>query len=168
GVKMWAPGRRGWIDAVDRLDAQEAPVLLRFLGRASDPADPVAGPQAEAANLARTDLDVIGAGHQAGAPQQARAIVDEVEDARRIDLAGTLDLALQDRFDEVLAPHVAGVEDVQIAAHLDEFLDVHVFEFVDIHRGVRDASGGTGGLTTRPGERAGCFAGVMTRDARPR
>ena len=39
------------VDAVDRLDAQQAPVLLAVLGLADDAAYTVAGAQAEAADL---------------------------------------------------------------------------------------------------------------------
>ena len=108
------------VDAVDRFDAQQAPVLLAVLGRADDAADAIAGAQAEAAHLAGADVDIVGAGHQAAPAHEAEAVVDDVEDAGRVDLSAALDLALEDPLDEVVLAHLGRVGDVQVAADLDE------------------------------------------------
>ena len=68
------------------------------------------------------------------AAHEAEALVDDVEDAGRVVLAGALGLALEDLVDEVVLAHLAGVGDFEVAADLDEFLDVLALEFVDVHR----------------------------------
>ena len=72
------------VDAVDRVDAQQAPVLLAVLGARGRAGDAVAGPQPEAADLARADVDVVRAGHEAAPAHEAVAVVDDVEDARAV------------------------------------------------------------------------------------
>ena len=121
------------VDAVDRLDAEQAPVLLAVLGRADDAADAVAGAQAEASDLRGRDVDVVRRGHEAAPAQEAVAVVDDVEDAGRVDLAAALDLALEDVLDEVVLAHLARVVDLELAADLDELVEVLGLEFVDVH-----------------------------------
>ena len=127
-----ALGRLG-IDAVDRLDPDQAPVLLAVLGLADDATDTVAGAQAETADLRGRDVDVVRRGHDAAPAQEAVAIVDDVEDAHDVDLARPLDLALDDALDEIVLAHLARVIDIEVSADLDELTEVLGFEFVDIH-----------------------------------
>ena len=127
-----ALGRLG-IDTVDRFDAHQAPILLAVLGGADDAADAVAGAKAGASDLGGRDIDVIRAGHQTAPAHEAVAVVDDVEDAGGVRLAAALDLALEDFVDQVVLAHVARISDVQIAADLDQLVEVLVVEFVDIH-----------------------------------
>ena len=121
------------IDAVDRLDAQQAPVLLAFLGRAADARHAVAGAQAEAAHLAGADVDVVRAGHEAATAHEAEAILDDVQDAGGELLAAALDLALEDPLDEGVLAHVVGARDLQVAADLDQLADVLALQLIDVH-----------------------------------
>ena len=61
---------------VDRLDAQQGEIALVLLGRADLPRHRGPGAQAEAANLARRDVDVVRAGQVVviGAAQEAEAV----------------------------------------------------------------------------------------------
>ena len=96
-----AAGRLG-VDAVDGIDPEHAPVLLAFARGADRAGDAVADAEAEAADLARADVDVVRAGQQPVAAQEAEALVDDVEDAARVGVAGALGLALEDLVDEVV------------------------------------------------------------------
>ena len=55
---------------------------------------------------------------------EAVAVVDDVEDAGRVDLAAALDLALEDLLDEVVLAHLPRVVDVEVGADLDELVEV--------------------------------------------
>jgi adenylate kinase family enzyme len=48
-------------------------------------------------------------------------------------LAAALDLPLEDALDEVVLAHLACAVQVEVAADLDQFLDVLALEFVDVH-----------------------------------
>ena len=56
--------------------------------------------------------------------QEAVAIVDDVEDAHDVRLAGALDLLLDDALDEVVLAHLGCVVDLQLCADLDELVEV--------------------------------------------
>src|SRR5207253_5464530 len=83
------------VDAVDGLDAQEAEVLLVVLRRSGLSGDVVARAEPEASHLARADVDVVRRGKEAAAPQEAEAVLDDLEDALREDVALRLGLRLQ-------------------------------------------------------------------------
>jgi hypothetical protein len=51
---------------IDRVDLQQREIALTVLWRADLPLDGVAGAQAEAAHLAGTDINVVGAGQVIG------------------------------------------------------------------------------------------------------
>ena len=91
------------VDAVDAVDADQAPELLALARRADGAGDAVADAEAEAAHLARRDVDVVGAGQQAVAAHEAVAVVHDVEDAEGIVQPGTLGLRLEDLVDEIVA-----------------------------------------------------------------
>ena len=61
------------------------------------------------------------------------AVVDDVEDAHGVCLAGALDLALQDALDEIVLAHLGGVVDLQLGTDLDQLVEVLGLEFVDVH-----------------------------------
>jgi hypothetical protein len=105
------------VDAVDGVNAQHSPVLLGIARGADGARDAVADAQAEPADLARADIDVVRAGQQAVAAHETESLVDDVEDATRVGVAGAFGLALQDAVDEVFLAVDGGV-DLQVAADL--------------------------------------------------
>ena len=109
-----APAGGLGVDAVDRLDAEQAPVLLALPRRADGAGDAVAGAQAEAADLAGADVDVVRAGQEAVPAHEAVALVDDVEDAEGVDVAGALGLALEDLVDQVVLALGGRVLDVEL------------------------------------------------------
>ena len=135
GVRSSKSGRRSRglrVDAVDRIDAQHAPVLLGLAWGADGAGDAVADAQPEAADLAGADVDVVRAGQQAVAAHEAEAFVDDVEDAAGVGVAGALGLALQDVVDEdVLA--LAGLRiELELLRDLLELGDAHLAEVADL------------------------------------
>ena len=104
------------VDAVDGIDAEHPPVLLGFARRANGAADPIADPEAEAADLAGADVDVVWARQEAMAAEEAEALVDDVEDAGRVGVAGALRLALEDALDEVVLALLGAGLELEIAA----------------------------------------------------
>ena len=89
---------------VDRLDAEQREVALVLLRRADLAGDDGAGAQAEAADLARRDVDVVGAGQVVvvGAAEEAEAVGQDLERALAEHQAVLLDPLLEDLEDQVL------------------------------------------------------------------
>src|SRR3990172_6979478 len=163
-VEIGSPLGRLWIDPIDRLDPHQAPVLLAVLGLADGAAHAVARAQAETPDRRRRDVDIVQAGHKAVPAQEAVAVVDDVEDAGHVDRATTLDLALQDALDQVVLAHLGRVGEAQLAADMDQLVEVLALEFVDVHRGIRSTcSKWVAGQETRGERRPG---GDETRMAR--
>ena len=87
-------------------------------GARTAPDDAVADAQAEAADLARGDVDVLRARQQAVTAHEAEALVDDVEDAGGVVVAGALGLALEDAVDEVVAAFVGIGLELEVPADL--------------------------------------------------
>ena len=126
-----APGGVG-VDAVDRVDPEHAPVLLGLARRADGARHAVADAQPEAADLARADVDVVRAGQQAVPAQEAEALVDDVEDAGGVVMAGAFGLALEDQVDEDVLALAAGGVDLEVARDLAELGHAHLAEVGDL------------------------------------
>src|SRR6185436_13507475 len=127
-----APAGGVGVDAVDRVDPEHAPVLLGLARGAHGACDAIADPQAEAADLARADIDVVGARQQAMTAQEAKALVDDVEDAVGVVVAGALGLALEDEVDELVLAVAAGGIDLELARHLAQLGDAHLAQVGDL------------------------------------
>ena len=95
---------------VDRLDAQEREVTLVFLGWPDLPGDDGAGLEAEAADLAGGNVDVVRAGKVivVGAAQEAEAVGQDLERPFAVHQAVLLDALFEDLEDQILLfePHV--------------------------------------------------------------
>ena len=120
------------VDAVDRVDAEHPPVLLGVARGADRAADAVADPEPEPADLAGADVDVVRAGQQAVAAHEAEALVDDVEDAGRVGVAGALGLALEDPLDEVVLALLGAGLELELAPDLAELGDAHLAEIGDV------------------------------------
>ena len=121
---------------VDRLDLEQREVALAVLGRADLSADRVAGAQAEAADLRRRDVDVVGAREVVlvGRAQEAEAVGQRLEHALRVDLAAALGVGLQDREDQILLAHAGGVLDLERLGELRELLHRLALQLGDVER----------------------------------
>jgi hypothetical protein len=120
------------VDAVDGIDPEHPPVLLRLARRTNGAADAVADPQAEAANLAGADVDVVRARQEAVAAHEAESFVDDVEDAGRVGIAGTLGLALEDPLDEVVLALLGAGFQLEVATDGAQLRDAHLTEVGDV------------------------------------
>ena len=120
------------VDAVDRVDAEHAPVLLRLARSADGAADAIADAEAEAADLARADVDVVRARQQAVPAEEAEALVDDVEDAAGVGVAGALGLALEDPLDEVVLALLGAGLELEVAADRAELGDAHLAQVGDV------------------------------------
>ena len=116
------------IDAVDRIDPEHPPVLLVLAGGADCAADAIADPEAEAPDLARADVHVVRARQEAVAAHEAEALVDDVEDAACVGVAGALGLALEDPLDEVVLALLGPGLELEILADRAELRDAHLAE----------------------------------------
>jgi hypothetical protein len=120
--------RRLRVDAVDRIDPEHAPVLLGVARSADGTRHAVADPEAEAAHLAGADVDVVRARQQAVTAHEPEALVDDVEDAACVVVAGAFRLAAQDLVDQVVLALGRGGFDVQLTRDLAELGDAHLPE----------------------------------------
>ena len=120
------------VDAVHGLDAQEAEVLLVVLRRSGLAGDVVAGAEPEASHLARADVDVVRRGKEAAAPQEAEAVLDDLEDALREDVALRLGLRLQDARDELrFGGRGRDVGDAELLGDRQHVLRLRLVQFGD-------------------------------------
>ncbi len=65
------------------------------------------------------------------AAHEAETLVDDIEDAGRIGVAGTFGLALEDPIDEVFLAIDGGV-DLEVATHLSKLVDAHLAQVRDV------------------------------------
>ena len=65
------------------------------------------------------------------AAHEAEALVDDVEDAGRIRVAGVLGLALEDPVDEVVLALAGGGIELELATDLAELVDAHLAKIAD-------------------------------------
>ena len=120
------------VDAIDRIDPEHAPVLLVRARGADRAADPVADPQAEPTDLAGTDVDVVRAREEAVTAEKAEALVDDIEDAAGVGVAGSLRLALENALDEIVLALLGAGFELQVTADRTELVDAHVAEVGDV------------------------------------
>jgi hypothetical protein len=121
---------------VDLADLEQGEVTLAVLWRANLARDRVPGAQVEAADLARRDVDVVGAG-EVGAvrrAQEAEAVLQDLQDAVAVDVLTALRVALQDREDDVLLARAGHVLEADTAGDIDEFLRGLGLEVGEVHR----------------------------------
>ena len=147
-VEVRAVARLIGADAVDRLDAQQAEELLALLRRPHLAGDEVAGAQAELADLRLRDVDIFRAGQEALLPQEAVAVLDDIEHTGAEDVALLLRLRLQEAIDEVLPSQSRRVRQTPIIRHLQQFflalgVEIGDRQVVRIRRGeILDRIGG--------------------------
>ena len=122
---------------VDRLDAQQGEVTLVLLGRADLARDGRPGLQAEAADLAGRDVDVVRAGKivVVGAAEEAEAVGQDLQRPLAVHQAVELDPLLEDFEDQVLLLDAGVVGDVLLAGLLDQLGHRHLLQLGDVRVG---------------------------------
>ena len=125
---------------VDRLDAQQGEVALVLLGRADLAGDDGAGAQAEAADLAGRDVDVVRAGQVVvvGAAQEAEAVGQDFERALAEHQAVLLDALLEDLEDQVLLLQPGVVGEPLVLGDLEELRHGHLLQLGDVRAAALD------------------------------
>ena len=119
---------------VDRLDPQQGEVPLVLLGRADLAGDDRAGLQAEAADLAGGDVDVVGAGQVVvvGAAQEAEAVGQDFQRPLAVHQAVLLDPLLEDLEDQVLLLQARVLGDPLVLGGADELGHGHLLQLGEV------------------------------------
>jgi len=121
--------------AVDRLDLEERQVALPFLGRPDLAQDRVSGPQIEALDLARTDVDIVGTVEvvPVGAAQEAVAFREDFEHPLAAQHRIGVEQRLLDAKDQVLLSEPRVVLNIEALGHRVQFRDGLLLQLGDIH-----------------------------------
>jgi hypothetical protein len=101
---------------VDGVHFEKGEIPLAVLGTADRALDRVAGAQAEAADLGRRDVDVVGTRQvvRVGGAQEAEAVLQDLDGARADDLHLLGSELLQDGEHQFLLAHGRGVLDLDL------------------------------------------------------
>ncbi len=141
-------GRVDEVDPVHLLQGEEALAFPRLPNGAGDG---VAGPQREAAHLARAHVDVVRAGLVVAvrAAQKAETIRQELQDAFGMDLELLVGDAGEERKRELLLLQPLGALDAGVVGHLRQLGNLHPLQVIEaehLHRrAVRAEHDGWGG-----------------------
>jgi hypothetical protein len=108
---------------VDGVDLQQREVALALLGAADVAVDRIAGAQAEAADLRRRDIDVVGAGQivRFRRAQESEAVRQHFDDAFADDVDFLLRQLFEDGEHQLLLAHGAGVLDFEFLGKHEQF-----------------------------------------------
>ena len=121
---------------VDRVDLEQGEVTLALFRRPDLADDGVARAQVEAPDLARRDIDVVGAGQvgRVGGAQEAEAVLKNLQHAIAGDLFTTFRVLLQQGEDDVLLARTGHVFQAHGIGHFQQFGNRLLLEFGQIHR----------------------------------
>ncbi len=121
---------------IDGGDLQEREIALAVLGRADRAFHRVAGAQAEAADLRRGDVDIVGSRQIIGfrRAQEAEAVLQGLDHALADDFDIALREFLQDREHHVLLAHGRGILDLELLGERQQIGGFLVFEILQLHR----------------------------------
>ena len=147
---------------IDLGDLGQREITLAFLGGADFAFDRVAGAQAETADDARRDINVVGAGEivRFGRTEEAEAVVEDLDRPRSHDLGAGFGADLEDGEHDVLLAQGGCALDAEFLGHRDEFGGGEFLEIFEMHEmGASDEGGGNGfikkrrmGRTPHPGQ----------------
>ena len=119
---------------VDRLDAQQGEIALRLLGRTNLPLHHVTVAQAEAANLAGADVNVVGAGKIVvfGAAQESEAIRQDFQHALAVHQAVLANARAENLENQVLLLESDEIRDALLLGDLVQVVHVHGLQVLDV------------------------------------
>ncbi|MNQ54555.1 hypothetical protein D3C85_686240 [compost metagenome] len=121
---------------VDRVDLEQGEVTLAFFRRADLANDGVAGTQVEAADLARRDVNVVGAG-QVGSvrgAEEAETVLENLQHAITGDFLTAFSVFFQQRENHVLLARTSHAFQAHLFGEFQQFGDRLLLEFGQIHR----------------------------------
>ena len=139
-VKLHLVRHQVRILVVDRLDAQQGEIALVLFGRADLAGNGRTGLQAEPADLAGRDVDVVGAGQVVivGAAQKPEPVGQDLQRSLAVHQPVHLHAFFQDAEDQVLLLHARHVGDVLFAGLLDQLGHAHLLQFGDVDLALLD------------------------------
>ena len=119
---------------IDRLDAEQREVSLRLLGRADLSLHHVAVSQAEPANLAGADVDVVGAWEVVvlRAAEEPEPVGKDFQYAFAVHQAVLANPAAQDLEDQVLLLKPDVILNAFLTSDLVQTMDIHRLQILDI------------------------------------
>ena len=124
-----------WRVMVDLSDLQQCEIALALLGWANEARNRVAGTQCKAPDLAWTDIDVVRAG-QVGTvrrAQEAKAVLQNLEDTLAVDIFALGSMRFQDRKNHVLLARARHALDSERLAKFHKISGRTVLEFRQVH-----------------------------------
>jgi len=138
---------------IDAVDLEQGEIALAFLRRADLPLDRVAGAQAEAAHLARADIDIVRPREviRLGRSEKAETVLQNFEHAVAEDRRVVHGELFQDREHHVLAAQVARVFDLQLLGIGEKLGRAFLLEFLEIHGATVAGAGGSQRVRNRLG-----------------
>src|SRR5262245_37964950 len=121
------------VETINRLDTQQAVVLLAVLGCAYRTRHVVAGAQPKTPHLGLGNVDIAHAGEVILTSQETvTALVQDLEHAGTEDLTFSVGLSFQDAVSEVLLVTQMGTEiDLRFARDHQQIFASHAFEVVN-------------------------------------
>ena len=120
---------------IERVDLEQREIAFAFFRAADVAFDGVAGAKAEAADLRRRDVDVVGAGQVVGVgrAQKAEAVGENLNDAFADDVDFLDRELLENGEHQLLLAHGAGIFDPVLFRERDELGRRFRFEVLEFH-----------------------------------
>ena len=121
---------------IDGGDLEQREIALAILGRADRAFHRVAGAKAEAADLRRRNIDIVGARQVVGfrRAQEAEAVLQGFDHALAHDLDIAFGQFLEDREQHVLLAHGGGVLDLELLGKGQQIGGFFILEILQLHR----------------------------------
>ena len=121
--------------AIDFFDFEQSEVALAFLGGADGARDAISGAQAEASDLGRGDVNVVGSGKViiVGRTQEAEAIGQAFENAFPEDTSIFRRLALQKRENKLLFTEAGASFDIELFGELNKLYHRLLLQLSKMH-----------------------------------
>ena len=124
------------VEAVDGFDLEQAVVLLVVARGANLPGDVVAGAEGETPQVGLRDVDIVRAGEEGIAPEEAVvAVVGDLQETAREEVAVALGLGLEEVEDEVALAQGGGIADAKVAGDANQLAASGALKLGDVERG---------------------------------
>ena len=120
---------------IDRIDLEKREIPLAFLGAPDLPFDRISGPEAEAPDLRRGDIDVVRSGEvvRIGRPQETEAVLQDLDHALAGDVHVAAGELLENREHQLLLAHGVRVFDFDFFREAQELRGRFSFQILQLH-----------------------------------